>query len=164
MKFIKDEDLKKTCIKLINKLIYSRNVLLKSLYKNISRETSTDLIENIEKKEREIHDLKEEEKVLINLQDKSIIDYQYFRREKETIEQKLKELNNEKVSIKERIGTKIEREEELEQLLKFTNKKEYLKTYDKEIVERFIEKIQVVDRETLKFQFKCGLKIKEIIC
>lgn len=164
MKFIKDEDLKKTCIKLINKLIYSRNVLLKSLYKNISRETSSDLIENIEKKERKIQDLKEEEKVLINLQDKSIIDYQYFRRETETIEQKLKELNREKISIKERIGRKIEREEELEQLLKFTNKKEYLKTYDKEIVERFIEKIQVIDRETLEFQFKCGLKIKEIIC
>lgn len=54
-------------------------------------------------------------------------------------------------------------EQALKELVDFLNSAEPFTEWDEFLFERFIEKVKVITREEVEFEFKCGLKLKERI-
>ena len=54
-------------------------------------------------------------------------------------------------------------EQKLKELVDFLNGAEPFTEWDDSLFERFIEKVKVITRGEVEFEFKCGLKLKERI-
>ena len=54
-------------------------------------------------------------------------------------------------------------EQALKELVEFLNDAKPFTEWEESLFERFIEKVKVLSREKIEFEFKCGLKLKERI-
>ena len=54
-------------------------------------------------------------------------------------------------------------EQALKELVDFLNDAKPFTEWEESLFERFIEKVKVLSREKIEFEFKCGLKLKERI-
>ena len=54
-------------------------------------------------------------------------------------------------------------EQALKELVDFLNDAKPFTEWEESLFERFIEKVKVLSRDKVEFEFKCGLKLKERI-
>ena len=161
LKQIRDDSIKAAFLTMINKLIFSRKVLLKPYFESLSLSgngESADLIKNIREKQTEIY-MKTDS--LRKLRAHNIIDSVVFTREITALENEMSSLKiqEERLSNVQTHDAVVLRE--TEKILKFTEHSIMHECFDDEIYSRFIDYSTVQDRHTIIFHLKCGLNLKE---
>lgn len=163
MKYVKQEDLQYAFVMMTNKLIYSKEFILKPLKVQLDRLESKGVETQITKIRNKILDIQvkmeETEKlhhqgylsatVYQNLKSKLNQEYDYFKKQ----ETQMISLEYKNENLKK----------EIDNFIKKLKKRDYLKVYDDELFMEIVEKVIVVSREKVKFVLKCGLALEEMM-
>lgn len=161
MKFIREDNLKRAFITMMNKLIFGRKFILKPLLKGLRDMRKADSISRISELEKLIEKNTEQKEMLIKLMAKGYLEPALFNKENNELEIEAESYRDEIESLNFTMNSEISKTHEVRGLLKFTNKAQMLTTFDGEIFESFVNQVFVYSREEVGFQMKCGITLRE---
>ena len=161
MKFIKDKDIKLAFMTLVNKLVFGKDNILTPLLESLKRVDSRQEVEKINKIEDSLEKLKERKEVLNKLIRSGVLDASIYTKESSEISSEERNLLMEKERSKKAILGNDEEIRELEKLIGILDKSEMIDRFEDDLFEEIIAHIQVVNRDTLDFNLKCGLVLRE---
>ena len=161
MKFIRDEDIKSAFVTMINKLIYGKDFILKPLLANIRTMTKSENIAKLDEIEMEIEDNISQEELLVKLMAKGYLEPALYNREKNELLMARAEMTSKKEGLVDSLNNEMSKGHEVNKLIKYVNKKEYLTEFEEKTFEDFVEKVEVYSREEIGFVLKSGLTLRE---
>lgn len=163
MKFIREDNLERAFITMMNKLIFGRKFILKPLLKGLRDMRKADSISRISELEKLIGKNTEQKEMLIKLMAKGYLEPVLFNKENNELEMEAESYRDEIESLNFTMNSEISKTHEVRGLLKFTNKAQMLTTFDGEIFESFVNQVFVYSREEFGFQMKCGITLREVL-
>ena len=161
MKFIKDKDIKLAFVTLVNKLIFGKDSILTPLLKSLKSVDSKGEVAKINKIEEGLEKIKERKEVLNKLISSGVLNASIYAKESSEISSEESYLLREKERSKKAILGNDEEIRELEKLIGILGKSKMIDRYKGDLFEEIIDHIQVVNREALDFNLKCGLVLRE---
>jgi hypothetical protein len=161
MKYILDDAIKVSFITMMNKLIFSQQVVLKPLLKDIKGLNDKDRLLKIEELETRLEKNMEQRQVMTSLMASGYLEPALFNKESNMLTLEAETLREEKEKLIHSIGGDMTKAEELQNLIKFTSKRTMLTEYDDELFLSYVEGVTVPSRIEIVFELKCGLKLKE---
>ena len=161
MKSIRDDSLKTAFVTMMNKLIYSKGILMEPYYDSIVSSASDENVIRIKELQEEIKSLSIRSDNLRKLRAQNMVDNVIFNREMNYMKKQEDVCRMEMLqcSNAESQGATILRE--TEKLLKFIDHSDMLTAFDDEQLTEYVDRIIITDRRTAVFHLKCGLKLKE---
>ena len=163
MMFLKDEDIKVAFVTVLNKLIYSHNLVLKPYAAALQNNSGDENLVRIQHLERLLEQNTEQRETLTRLMAQGYIDQVLYNSETNVL---LTQANTYREDI-EVINTTMSGDSsrffEAERLLHFAERGSMLEEYNEDLFERFVDHIQVYSRQGVGFVMKCGLTFKEMI-
>ena len=161
MLFIREDLIHQAFITMMNKLIYSGQVIIKPLIDALNLNTNDANFQQVQELRRLIAQNNDERDTLTRLMTTGLIDHIVFNQENNRI---LAEADSYKQQI-EALSTNQDGDNakvtQLKELLKFAKTAEMLSEFDEELFGQFVESVHVATRTELYFELKCGLKLKE---
>ena len=100
---------------------------------------------------------------LQSLMAQGYLDQLVFIAQKNALMQQTKAYQEEIETIQNTGGESASRLEEVQKLIRFTERSDMLQTFEDEVFTDFVESITVYSRSELSFKLKCGLNLKERI-
>ncbi len=161
MKFIREDNLQRAFITMMNKLIFGRKFILKPLLKGLRDMRKAESVSRISELEKLIEKNTEQKEMLIKLMAKGYIEPALFNKENNELQIEAESYRNEIESLTFAMNSEISKTYEVRELLKFTNKAQMLTTFDGELCKRFVNQVVVYLREEVGFQMKCGITLRE---
>jgi hypothetical protein len=161
MLFLRDGEIKATFTTMMNKLAYSRKIVLGPLYDSISKIREECDLERIDTIDKQIEQLTEERNTLIGLMTKGFLEPALFNKERNTLDLEVKNLSTEKTNLVISFTSSTSQVDEVKALLDYVSKDKFVGNYTDESFENFVENIIVNSRDELTFELKCGLSLKE---
>lgn len=161
MKFIREEDIHRAFVIMINKLIYGHKNILKPLLQSLKE---TDYLENvvqIQELEVKLEENLERNRILTTLMAKGYLEQTLFVSQSNELKKEAATLMEQKKALSHSISGEMTVLTEVEQLLKWTSKAAYINHFDEEIFKRFVDKIIVHSQEEIGFKMKCNITLKE---
>lgn len=163
MLFIRNDDLELAFITMLNKLIYSRKIILAPLSEKLKLISSDNTVKQIRDLETELMQITEKRQTLLRLKAEGYLDQIVFTQESNLLETRRKELTIELNSL-ENNGTKGATElNELKRLLYFTKHSKMLNAFNEALFTEYVHRIHVYSRQEIGFELKCGLILRERI-
>lgn len=161
MKSIRDDSLKAAFVTMLNKLIFSKEILLKPYYTYIVSSDNDENVTRIQELQKELKSLSIRSDNLRKLRAQDMVDNIIFNRELNFIKKQEDVCRMEMLQCTnaESQGAVVMRE--TEKLIKFIEHTEILTAFDDNHFTEFVDKIIIPDRRTAVFCLKCGLKLKE---
>lgn len=161
MKFIRDEQIKLAYITMINKLIFSHQLLLKPLLADVKATTYAVDDSQIVILDDELEKLKQQQNNLAQFVASVYIERPTFVKEQNQLTKQIDDLENKRKILTGSISKGFDNLESLEELLKFTKQSQMITDFENSNFETFTEKIVILSRTELLIKLKCGLKLKE---
>ncbi len=161
MLFIRDGEIKSTFATMMNKLAYSRKIILEPLYDAISKNQEECDLERIDAIDKRMEQLTEERNTLIGLMTKGFLEPALFSKERNALDSEMKNLTTEKTNLVMTFTSGTSQEDEVKALLEHVSKDKFDGNYTDEVFKKFVENIIVNSRDELTFRMKCGLSLKE---
>lgn len=159
-KFIKEIYIEEAFVRMMNKLVFGR--------KEVLEQTMTRLMKLKPQNESRVHELKSE---LEEVQDKLYtlskmlaskkVDNKFYLKEEAFLQNMKKELLAKLRSTTVKDNQYSYQIQEMKSLFNAVNRKSYFDHYDATLLERFVKRIVVENRETIIFELTCGLNLKE---
>ena len=161
MRFIREDDIHKAFITMINKLIFGHEFILKPLLKSLrSLNYSANLTEILEL-EQMLEENMERSRVLTNLLTKGYLSSSLFSEQSNKLRAEAAMLKEKKKLLSRSLNSGMTAVSEVEQLLKWVSKADMINSFDEAIFSRYVESIIVYSQEEIGFKLKCGLTLKE---
>ena len=161
MQSIKDEDLKRSFLTMMNKLIYSYRLILRPYAKSLKDNARKETLDQIDTLKGRLSENARKRQTLTQLRTQGIIDQTLYSREttallaaSEDIQKEIDRLENSASDVTEVLL-------KARALLHFAEKSEMLQEFDDERFEEFVDHITVHSRHEITFCLKCGLELKE---
>lgn len=161
MKFIKDEQIKSAYITMINKLIFSHQILLKPLLAEVRDTTYTVDDSQIMILDDELEKLKQQQDNLVQFVANGYIERPTFVKEQNQLTKQIDDLENKRKMLTGFISKGFDNLESLEELVKFTKQGQMLTAFEDSKFDGFVDEVAILSRTELVFKLKCGLKLKE---
>lgn len=161
MKFIKDEQIKSAYITMINKLIFSHQILLKPLLAEVRDTTYTVDDSQIMILDDELEKLKQQQDNLVQFVANGYIERPTFVKEQNQLTKQIDDLENKRKMLTGFISKGFDNLESLEELVKFTKQGQMLTAFEDSQFDGFVDEVAILSRTELVFKLKCGLKLKE---
>lgn len=161
MKYITDDNIKVAFLTMMNKLIFSHQVVLRPLLRSLQGLDDKDRLLQIQECEIKLEKNIEQRQVLTSLMASGILEPALFNSENNTLNQEKEMLEAEKNKLMHSVSGDRTKVDALEKLIKYVSGSEMLKEYEDEVFLAHIDKITVVSREEIVFVLKCGLELKE---
>ena len=161
MLFIRDGEIKATFATMMNKLAYSRKVILGPLYDSISKTQEECDLERIDAIDKRMEQLTEERNTLIGLMTKGFLEPALFSKERNALDSEIKNLTTEKTNLVMSFTSGTSQADEVKAILEHVSKDKFDGNYTDEAFEKYVENIIVNSRDELTFKLKCGLSLKE---
>jgi len=161
MKFIREDNIERAFITMMNKLIFGRKFILKPLLEGLRDMRKADSISRISELEKLIEKNTEQKEMLIKLMAKGYLEPALFNKENNELQMEAESYRDEIESLTFAMNSEISKAHEVRELLKFTNKAQMLTTFDGELCECFVNQVFVYSREVVGFQMKCGITLRE---
>lgn len=161
MLFLRDGEIKATYATMMNKLAFSRKVILEPLYKAISQIDEKSDLERINDIDKRLEQLTEECNTLIGLMTKGFLEPVLFEKERNALKIEIKNLTTEKTNLVLSFTDGTSQADEVKALLDYVSKNAFIGEYTEEAFEKYVENIIVNTRDELTFKMKCGLTLKE---
>ena len=120
-----------------------------------------DALLKIEELETAIEKNREQKQVLTNLMASGYLEPALFNKESNELAAEVEALRQEKDGLMRSVNGDMVKIEELQRLLRFTSKGTMMTEFDDEIFLSFVERITVLSRKEVVFEWKCGLSLKE---
>ncbi len=115
----------------------------------------------IEELETAIEKNREQKQVLTNLMASGYLEPALFNKESNELAAEAEALRQEKNGLMRSVNGDMVKIEELQRLLRFTSKGTMMAEFDDEIFLSFVERITVLSRKEVVFEWKCGLSLRE---
>lgn len=161
MKSVKDEALKAAFATMINKLIFSRKIILEPYVRKLRNNSRDDVILKIAELSTRIKEIPVEKEKLRILWSGELIDSIFYTQEINRLNKAVSEYKKE---IRELENTKTIESvtfAEAEKLLKYIETAEISEHFDSDAFTAFVSQITMHDRTHAGFVLKCGLEFKE---
>lgn len=160
---VRDEALKLAFVTMMNKLIFSRNVLLKP-YVAVLKTASTDqTLCRIQQLRTELDRNNEKQGTLMGLLGRKVIDPVLYTREMNSLLARADSQRREITTLKSTVTEDVEKANAADDLLRYVIKAEMLSGFDDALFERFVNRIVIHSRTEAVFELKCGLQLKEVL-
>lgn len=160
MKYIKETDLQQAFMTVINKLIFGRKEIVGRTIE-ILIAPSFSLSQQLDKVEGQIKDCQANIENLTEFLANELIDRPFYQTHVNRLETDKKVLLREKEAILKEDEDKVNQIQELKQFNLFLEQVDYYKSYNSEVLVRFLDYVEIVDRNIFCFHLKCGLSLKE---
>lgn len=161
MKDIRDEDLKRAFLTMMNKLRFGNDLVLKPLLVSICTSNAKKNEFDIEKIEKAMLDNEEQRKQMNSLLTKGYLELSVFYDAHNKLVTEYEELVSKRDMILRMNESGYTIESSIKELVEFLGKSDIMTEFDDDIFKRFIEKIIMKSREEIVFEFKFGLKLTE---
>ena len=161
MLFLRDGEIKATFATMMNKLAFSRKIILEPLYESINKIDEECDLERIDAIDKRMEQLTEERNTLIGLMTKGFLEPALFNKERNVLDIEIKNLTTEKTNLVMSFTNGTSQTDEVKALLDYVSVEKFDGDYTDEVFETFVENIIVDSRDELIFKMKCGLSLKE---
>ena len=125
----------------------------------VGKNRNFSFMEEMEEYEREIHMVMILS--LIHILASGYLEPALFNKESNELAAEAEALRQEKDGLMRSVNGDMVKIEELQRLLRFTSKGTMMTEFDDEIFLSFVERITVLSRKEVVFEWKCGLSLKE---
>ena len=123
--------------------------------------TKSENIAKLDEIEMEIEDNISQEELLVKLMAKGYLEPALYNREKNELLMARAEMTSKKEGLVDSLNNEMSKGHEVNKLIKYANKKEYLTEFEEKTFEDFVEKVEVYSREEIGFVLKSGLTLRE---
>ena len=137
--------------------------MLIPLFARLKNTCSDDGIIRIRELETKLLEITEQRQTLQSLMAQGYLDQLVFIAQKNALMQQTKAYQEEIEMIQNTGGESASRLEEVQKLIRFTERSDMLQTFEDEAFTDFVESITVYSRSELSFKLKCELNLKERI-
>lgn len=162
-KYVRDDVLKAAFVTMLNKLIFSRKLILKPLYDTLRADSTDDSIKRMQELQQLLEKNSEKKHTLRQLRAQDIIDNVMFNQEMNMLRKAAEDYRNELAVLGTYTSAEAYEITELDKLLKFTETTALLDEFSDELFTAFVDHIIVYDRDCIEFRLKCGLTLKEVL-
>ena len=160
---MRDDVLKAAFITMLNKLIFSRKMLLRPLYDSFKSDSADESIQRMNELKLLLEKNLEKRYRLRQLRGQEIIDNVVFSREMNTLKKLSEEYRNELSILSCYTSAGALEVTEMEKLLRYTETTAVVKEFSDALFHTFVDRIIVYGRDYIEFKLKCGLTLKEAI-
>ena len=140
-KYITDDALKLAFVTMMNKLIFGHQMVLRPLLQSL----------------RGLND----QSRLLKIEELEVAIEKNFNKESNELAAEAEALRQEKDGLMRSVNGDMVKIEELQRLLRFTSKGTMMTEFVDEIFLSFVERITVLSRKEVVFEWKCGLSLRE---
>ncbi|MGL4332908.1 MAG: recombinase family protein [Bacteroidales bacterium] len=161
MLYIRNDDLEHAYLTMINKLIFSRKVLLTPLLEQLKSTSEDDGIRRIRELERLLLQIIEQRQTLQCLMAQGYLDQVIFTKQKNELMTQTEACKAEIEILQNSSGQVSTRIAKLQKLLHFTEHSDMLQEFNEELFTEYADHIIVYSREEIGIQLKCGLTLRE---
>ena len=162
-KYVRDDVLKAAFVTMLNKLIFSRKLILKPLYDTLRADSTDESIKRMQELQQMLEKNSEKKHTLRQLRAQDIIDNVMFNQEMNMLRKAAEDYRNELAVLGTYTSAEAYEITELDKLLKFTETTALLDEFSDELFTAFVDHIIVYDRDCIEFKLKCGLTLKEVL-
>ena len=163
MKYIRDDDMKRVFLTMMNKLRFGNDLVLKPLLIAITTDNSKKNIHSVEEIEKEIATNEEQRKQLNTLLTRGYLERPVFAEAHNKLITEYEHLIARRDMLYRMDDAGYTMEQKLKELVDFLNGAEPFTEWDDSLFERFVEKVKVLSRDEVEFELKFGLRLKERI-
>ena len=163
MKSLKDAALKNAFATMINKLIFSRKILLEPYVIKLRKSSNAEISAQILIIQQRADNISAEKDKLTTLCAQELIDIVFYNQEINRLSKIAAGYKKELRALEEKDSEENNTLREAEKLLKFTESSEMLDEFIPEIFTEFVQHIKVNSRTQITFVLKCGLELTEEI-
>lgn len=161
MKFIRDDEIKRAFITMVNKMIFGRKLIIMPLLDALRSMDKSDNFARIQELEKEIEKMVEQKELLVKLMAKGYLEPALFNRENNELQMEINDCMEQKESLIHAINGELSKVQEVNDLLKFVNKNKMISDFDDELFETHVERVIVFSRTEIGFSLKCGITLRE---
>lgn len=159
--FIREADFEVAFVNMMNKLIFSKKVLLQPFLDSLKNLSQADSLARINELEKALEKNFERRLIITNLLSKEYIEPAIYAKQNSELLASAEELKNEKETLYRSVNSEFENAEAASKLLRYVNNSASLKKFDAEAFETHVNHIIVYSRSEIGFVLKCGLNLKE---
>jgi len=163
IKYIRDDDMKRVFLTMMNKLRFGNDLVLKPLLIAITTDNSKKNIHSVEEIEKEIATNEEQRKQLNTLLTRGYLERPVFAEAHNKLITEYEHLIARRDMLYRMDDAGYTMEQKLKELVDFLNGAEPFTEWDDSLFERFVEKVKVLSRDEVEFELKFGLRLKERI-
>lgn len=163
MRYILDSDIKYIFMKMLRKLAFSKEEILKPLLQNIEKIDDKDLLLKINEINNKLEKLTEKKLTLSSIFSSGILDPSLYAKESSEIAFEEKKLILEKEKMTNGLKFDKRKIESLKDLIKLLENEKYLEEYNGDAFKSIIDKIEVKSRTSFLIHLRCGLVLKEVL-
>lgn len=160
MLFIREEQIRKAFTLMLGKLHFGHDLILRPLLSDLRKVDKGGIYAKSEFLQDEVENKLLQLDKLNFFRTQALIDNAFYIKEKNTIEQNLYRLKQEKASMLTLLADD-DKEQEVKELLKFVSSKQFEQGFDDETFSRYVQSIEVISRQAVDFKLKCGLVLRE---
>ena len=161
MLYIRNDDLEYTFVTMMNKLIFSRKIILAPLLEQLKNTSKDDGVQRIRELETQLLQIAEQRQTLQRLMAQGYLDQIIFTQQKNELMTQTEACKSEIEMLQNGSGQASTRIVELQKLLHFTEHADMLQTFEEELFTEYADHIIVYNREEVGFELKCGLTLRE---
>lgn len=162
-KYVRDDKLKAAFVTMLNKLIFSRKLLLKPLYDTIRTDSTDESIQRMQELQKLLETNSEKKHTLRQLRAQEIIDSVMYNQELNMLRKAADDYRNELAILSSYTSAEAHEISEMEKLLKFVETTTVIEEFNDELFLTFVDHTIAYGREYIEFKLKCGLTLKEVI-
>jgi len=159
--FIREAALKVAFVNMMNKLVFSKKVVLRPLLNSLKNIDQADVLTRINELEAALEKNYDRRQTLTNLLSKQYIEPALYAKQSNELLAKAEELRNEKAALYRSVNGELENAEAVSRLLKYVNSIDGFTEFDAVAFEAHVDHIIVYSRNEIGFALKCGLTLKE---
>ena len=161
MQFIRESNLERAFVSMMNKLIFAHKLVLKPLIESLRGINKADSILLINELEEKMEQNIKRRQTLVTLMTKGYLEPAVFNEENNELLREFDELQKEKDNLSYEINGELTKTEEVGKLYKFAQKAEILTSFDADVFKKYVDHIAVHTRTEVSFKLKCGLSLTE---
>ncbi|WP_324293160.1 zinc ribbon domain-containing protein [Lacrimispora defluvii] len=161
MLFLRDGEIKATFSTMMNKLAFSKKLILEPLYDSINKIDEECDLARIDAIDKRMEQLTEERNTLIGLMTKGFLEPALFNKERNVLDKEIKNITAEKTNLVMSFTSGSSQADEVKALLDYVSADNFDGNYTDEAFEKLVENIIVNSRDELTFKMKCGLSLIE---
>lgn len=161
MKYITDNALKTAFLTMMNKLVFSHQMVLRPLLNALKGTNDEERLMQIEEVETKLDKNTEQRQVLTGLMASGYLEPALFNKESNALTTEADMLRQKKDDLMHSMSGDRSKVDELESLMQFSKKNDMVMEYSDDLFLAYVERVMIISRSEVVFELKCGLNLKE---
>ena len=163
VKQVREDELENAFTTMMNKLIFAQDKIIPAIAEGLKKDVKGDVLCRVSEIEEKIEKNAERRQTLTAIMAKGYIEPALFMQENNELNAEAERLEAEKKSLMREAGSNAKLESSLDELARYVSNAEPETGFNKDLADRFLERITIDGSGTAVFRLKCGIELKERI-